>query len=193
MYFFLKMTRYSLLFWLPVYLVETQHASARSALKLSSLFELMGFLGALLAAYTSDRVFGSRRYPVGASMMFLAAFIFLLYPIVSTAGLIAIGVIISIIGMLIFGTDVLMASTAVLEAVPPDQAGHATGYVNAVGSLGQILSPVLVTLCTRWFGWNSIFNLFLGCSLISASVLGRRWNYRPPAAALPLRDQAVLS
>jgi sugar phosphate permease len=192
MYFFLKMTRYSLLFWLPIYLVETQHASTRSALKLSSLFELMGFLGALFAAYSSDRVFGSRRYPVGASMLFLAAFLFLLYPVISTAGAVAI-LSISMIGILIFGPDVLMASTAVLEAVPPDHAGEATGYVNAVGSLGQMLSPLLVTLCTRWFGWNSIFNVFLGCSLISASLLAKRWNYRSPSAVLPLDQQAAIS
>jgi len=181
MYFFLKLTRYSLLFWLPVYLIEAQHATGRSALRLSSLFELVGFIGALLAAYISDRLLGQRRYPVGATMLFLAAFVFLLHPIISSGGSVAVGISISVIGVLIFGPDVLMAATAVLEAVPPEQAGRASGFVNGVGSLGQMLSPLLITLCTRWFGWNSIFNLFVVCSLIAAALLARGWNNRRPS------------
>ena len=192
MYFFLKLTRYSLLFWLPVYLIETQHVTGSSALGLSSLFELIGFLGALLAAYISDRLLGHRRYPVGATMLFLAAFVFLLHPVISKGGTGAIAISISVIGILIFGPDVLMATTSVLEAVPPEQAGRASGYVNGVGSLGQMLSPVLVTLCTRWFGWNSIFNLFLFCSLIAASLLVKRWNARPPFAELPFAQSAAI-
>lgn len=179
MYFFLKLTRYSLLFWLPVYLIEAQHATVRSALKLSSLYELVGFSGALLAAYISDRLLGGRRYPVGATMLFLVAFVFLLHPVISSGGTIAIGISISIMGILIFGPEVLISATAVLEAVPPEQAGRASGYVNGVGSLGQMLSPILITLCTRWFGWNSIFNLFVVCSLIAAGLLAKRWNNKP--------------
>ena len=76
MYFFLKLTRYSLLFWLPVYLIDTQHATGGSALKLASVFELLGFLGALASAYISDRLLDHRRYPVGATMLFLLAFVF---------------------------------------------------------------------------------------------------------------------
>ena len=184
MYFFLKLTRYSLLFWLPVYLIESQHVTGRSALKLSSLFELVGFVGALLAAYISDRLLDGRRYPVGATMLFLAAFVFLLHPIISTAGTVAIGISISIIGILIFGPEVLISATTVLEAVPPEQAGRASGYVNGVGSLGQMLSPLLITLCTRWFGWNSIFNVFVVCSLIAAALLAKRWNNKRPFSEL---------
>ncbi len=193
MYFFLKLTRYSLLFWLPAYLVETLHTTGRSALKLSSLFELIGFLGALLAAYISDRLLDRRRYPVGATMLFLAAFVFLLHPIISSGGMMIVGLNIAVTGMLIFGPDVLMTSTAVLEAVPPEQAGRASGYVNGVGSLGQMLSPLLVTLCTRWFGWNSIFNLFLLCSLIAASLLARRWNDRHPSTTVSFAPSAISS
>ena len=186
MYFFLKLTRYSLLFWLPLYIIETQHARGHSALTLSSLFELTGFLGAVFASHASDRWFGTRRYPVGAAMLFLAAFVFLLHPLVSTWGPVSTGISISLIGILIFGPDVLMASVAVVEAVPPEQAGRAAGYVNAVGSIGQMVSPLLVAFCTHTFGWNSIFTLFVLCSLIAASLLATRWN-TPPLSKLNLK------
>lgn len=175
-YFFLKLTRYALLFWLPLYILETQQSHGSSALTLSSLFELTGFLGALAASYASEKWFGSRRYPVGAIMLFLAAFVFLLHPLVSAAGAVATGISISLIGILIFGPDVLMSTIAVIEAVPPSQAGRAGGYVNAVGSLGQMVSPVLVAFLSHMFGWNSVFTLFVVCSLIAAALLATRWS-----------------
>jgi len=178
-YFFLKLTRYALLFWLPLYILETQHSHGSSALMLSSLFELTGFLGALAASYASERWFGARRYPVGAIMLFLAAFVFLLHPVVSTAGAVATGISISLIGILIFGPDVLMSTIAVIEAVPPAEAGRGSGYVNAVGSLGQMISPVLVAFLSHRFGWNSVFTLFVVCSLIAAALLATRWNGAP--------------
>lgn len=57
MYFFLKMTRYSLLFWLPLYLVQTTHLSGNRAASTASLFEFFGFAGALLAVRLSVRYF----------------------------------------------------------------------------------------------------------------------------------------
>jgi len=176
MYFFLKLTRYALLFWLPFYLLETQHSTKRSALSTASLFELVGFIGAILAVYFSDRFLKSRRYPVGATMMFAAAFVFLLHPIMSRAGWGATAVSISLIGILIYGTDSLMAAVAVLEAVPSAQAGRASGFVDGVGSVGQMLSPLLVTQFAHWFGWDSIFNLFMVCSLIAGALLATRWD-----------------
>ena len=73
MYFFLKITRYSLLFWLPLYLVQRMQYSDAWAGYTSSLFELVGFSGTLIAGYVSDRLLNGRRYPVGATMLFLLA------------------------------------------------------------------------------------------------------------------------
>lgn len=185
-YFFLKLTRYSLLFWLPLYIIETQRSHGSSALQLSSLFELSGFIGAVFASYASEKWFGSRRYPIGSIMLFLAAFVFLLHPLVNTWGIVPTAISISLIGILIFGPDVLMSCIATVEAVPPAQVGRATGYVNAVGSLGQMSSPALVAFCSHTFGWNSIFTLFVACSLIAASLLALRWN-TPPASKLQLK------
>jgi sugar phosphate permease len=176
MYFFLKLTRYALLFWLPIYIIETQHSKGNSAVALSSLFELTGFLGAVAASYASERWFQGRRYPVGACMLFLAAFVFLMHPLVSSWGTWPAGISIACIGMLIFGPDVLMASVAVVEAVPDELVGRAAGYVNGIGSIGQMLSPAVVAYATHVFGWTSIFTIFVVCSLISGSLLAIRWN-----------------
>jgi OPA family sugar phosphate sensor protein UhpC-like MFS transporter len=59
-YFLLEMTRYGFLFWLPLYLTKSLAYKPDSAGYLSSLFELVGFAGAIVAGYLSDRVFRSR-------------------------------------------------------------------------------------------------------------------------------------
>ena len=86
MYFFLKMTRYALLFWLPLYLVQRVHYSDQLAGSTSSLFELFGFVGAVLATYVSNKYFQARRYPVAAIMLFALGFMSLLEPLLSTMG-----------------------------------------------------------------------------------------------------------
>ena len=57
MYFFLKMNRFTLLLWLPLYLVQTVHYSDGLANSTSALFELFGFVGAVAATYVSNRYF----------------------------------------------------------------------------------------------------------------------------------------
>lgn len=177
MYFFLKMTRYALLFWLPLYLVQTVHYSDSLAGSTSALFELFGFVGAVLATYVSNRYFQERRYPVAAIMLFALGFMSLMEPVVSTMGWWASAASISFMGILIYGPDALMVSTAVLESVPHGVSGRAIAFVNGMGSVGQIFSPYLVTRFAHHYGWDNLFNLLLVTSLVSAGIMARYWNY----------------
>jgi sugar phosphate permease len=177
MYFFLKMTRYALLFWLPLYLVQTVHYSDSLANSTSALFELFGFVGAVLATYLSNRYFQERRYPVAAIMLFALGFMSLMEPLVSTMGWWVSAGSISFMGILIYGPDALMVSTAVLESVPHGVSGRAIAFVNGVGSVGQMFSPYLVTRFAHHYGWDNLFNLLLVTSLVSAGIMARYWNY----------------
>lgn len=171
------MTRYALLFWLPLYLVQKVHYSDSLAGSTSALFELFGFVGAVLATYISNRYFEERRYPVAAIMLFALGFMSLLEPLVSTLGWWASAASISFMGILIYGPDALMVSTAVLESVPSSVSGRAIAFVNGVGSVGQVFSPYLVTRFAHHYGWDNLFNLLLVTSLISAGIMARYWNY----------------
>jgi sugar phosphate permease len=195
MYFFLKMTRYALLFWLPLYLVQTVHYSDVLAGSTSALFEIFGFVGAVLATYVSNRYFQARRYPVAAVMLFALGFMSLLEPLVSTMGWWASAASISIMGMLIYGPDALMVSTAVLESVPHRAAARAIAFVNGAGSVGQMFSPYLVTRFAHHYGWDNLFNLLLVTSLISAAIMARNWNHHNPGSdqTIPLRAQDELA
>jgi sugar phosphate permease len=176
MYFFLKMTRYALLFWLPLYLVQTTHLSNNRAASTASLFEFFGFAGALLAVHLSIRYFHSRRYPVAAVMLFALGFLALVQPLIATLGWWVSAVSIAAMGLLVYAVDALMVSVAVLESVPLSCSARAIATVNGAGSVGQMLSPLLVTWFARHYGWDNLFNLFLITSLIAAAIVAPRWN-----------------
>jgi sugar phosphate permease len=176
MYFFLKMTRYALLFWLPLYLVQTTHVSRNRAASTAALFEFFGFAGALLAVHLSIRHFNSRRYPVAAIMLFALGFLALVQPLITTMGWWVSAISVAAMGLLVYAVDALMVSVAVLESVPLSCSARAIAAVNGSGSVGQMLSPLLVTWFARHYGWDNLFNLFLVTSLIAAAIVAPRWN-----------------
>jgi sugar phosphate permease len=176
MYFFLKMTRYALLFWLPLYLMQTTHLSGNRAASTAALFEFFGFAGALLAVHLSIRYFNSRRYPVAAILLFALGFLALVQPLISTLGWWVSAVSIAAMGLLVYAVDALMVSVAVLESVPLSCSARAIAAVNGAGSVGQMLSPLLVTWFARHYGWDNLFNLFLITSLVAAAIVAPRWN-----------------
>jgi sugar phosphate permease len=176
MYFFLKITRYSLLFWLPLYLVQRMRYTEQWAGYTSSLFELVGFLGTLIAGYVSDRLLGGRRYPVGAVMLFGLAAVLLIHPVLSRLGPLAMAISISLLGILIYGPDLLMSGAASVDAVSAGQAARALGIVNGIGSLGQLISAYAVASIVGWFGWDQLFSFFVVCSVIAGGLLTLRWN-----------------
>jgi sugar phosphate permease len=169
-YFFLKMTRYTLLFWLPLYLTSSLGYTQHSADHFASYFELFGFLGPLVAAYALRRWLGERRMVLGAGMLFALAFICLLHPVLAGSGWFGTAVSISLMGILIYGADVLMSAMAVLDAVPDQLHGRAAGFVNGIGSIGQTLSPFLVTIFVWQFGWTKLFDLFVFFALVAGGV-----------------------
>jgi sugar phosphate permease len=179
MYFFLKMTRYALLFWLPIYLVQTSHLSNNRAETSRTLFELFGFVGALFAVRVSTRYCNSRRYPVAAMLLFGLGFLAILQPLIANLGWWASAVSVCLMGLLVYGVDALMVSVAVLESVPLACSSRAIAAVNGAGSIGQMIAPLLVTWFAHQYGWENIFNLFLVTSLIAAAIVAPRWNDGP--------------
>lgn len=176
MYFCIKLTRYAFLFWLPLYMTEALRYTPTHAGYASSVFELVGFAGVLGAGYVSEHAQKGRRFPVAAVMMAALAVLCAAYPHVSGGGWWINVAFIAMIGAFTFGPDTLIAAAAVQDAVPPENTGAAGGFVNGVGSTGQILSPYVVSLLSVYFGWQTLFAV-LGCAaLIGAGALASQWR-----------------
>ena len=100
---------------------------------------------------------------LGSGMLFALAFVCLLHPVLAGSGDLGTAVSIALMGILIYGADVLISAMAVLDAVPVHLHGRAAGFVNGIGSIGQTLSPFLVTIFVLHWGWTSS-SIFLSSS-----------------------------
>lgn len=169
MYFCVKMTRYAFLFWLPLYMTEHLNYAKADAGYASSVFELVGITGALGAGYISERT-GSR-FAVGGVMMGVLALLCATFPAVSATGPLANLAWIGLIGFFTFGPDTLMAAAALQDIVPAESTAAAGGFVNGVGSIGQVISPYAVALLSSRYGWGALFSLLAVVVLCGALAL----------------------
>lgn len=174
MYFCVKMTRYAFLFWLPLYMTEYLRYDKPLAGYASSVYELIGILGALGAGYLSERLDGAR-FSVAALMMVVLALLCATFPAASSSGFLMNLAWIGLIGFFTFGPDTLMASSALQDLVPPESTASAGGFVNGVGSLGQVLSPFLVAQLSQRAGWPALFGVIAIVVLFGAAALATQW------------------
>jgi OPA family glycerol-3-phosphate transporter-like MFS transporter len=182
-YFFLKMTRYSFIFWLPKYMTDRLGYGLEEAGYTSALYEFVGFSGALVAGYVSDRLMQSRRFPVGAMMMWGLAVVCLFHPMLAAWGRLGNAIGIALIGFMTFGPDTLMTGAAAQDMGGRHGAATAAGFINGVGSIGQMCSPLLVAYVADAYGWDYLFYLFVIFSLVGGSLLATKWNYVPRLAS----------
>ncbi len=179
---FSKITRYAFLYWLPLYMTEHLHYQAAEAGYTSSLFEFVGFAGALLAGYVSDRLMQSRRLPVAALMLAGLGLACWIHPWLA-AGLLGMALSISLIGMMNYGPDTILQGAASQDLGSKSAVGAAAGFISGVGSLGQLASPYLVAYVAQHYGWDRLFHLFVVISFAGSGLLATRWNYSAPRRA----------
>jgi sugar phosphate permease len=177
---FAKITRYAFLFWLPLYMTEQLKYRPAEAGYASGVFELGGFLGALIAGYMSDKVFQSRRFPVTACMFWLLAVMCLLQPILARNGYWLNVLGISLIGIANYGPDTLLQGAASQDAGSGIGTGIVAGFISGVGSIGQLISPYLVALVTTHYNWNILFHLFVIIAVVGGVLQALLWNYGKP-------------
>ncbi|CAI9759462.1 unnamed protein product [Fraxinus pennsylvanica] len=163
--FFAKLVAYTFLYWLPFYLshtaIEGQYMSVKSAGNLSTLFDVGGIVGGVLAGYISD-VFKARAI-TAASFMYVAIPVMLLYRAYGN-----MSKAINIVLMMIAGLFVNGPYALITTAVSADLGTHSslrgdsralatvTAIIDGTGSIGAALGPLLTGfLSTK--GWDAVF------------------------------------
>src|SRR5882724_7694810 len=183
-YFLVKPTRYLLLYWSPVYINELLGTGTASSGFLGSMFDLAGPVGTLAGGLISDRLFKSKRIPICVIALFCLAVFMAAFRFIQPTR-IAIGSGMFLIGFLIYIPDSLVAGAAAIAFGTKKGASTASGLVNGLGSLGQIIGVTLPGWAGKLLGkgqdiWNPIF-LWLGVALALAGfLLLPQWNRMPP-------------
>jgi sugar phosphate permease len=167
-YFFIKLIRYSLLFWLPYYLETELQYSTFYAGMASTAFDAGGIAGTLLLGAMSDRL---RRFSRSAWSAFSLAAALVLYARVGGVHWVLNVGVMAVIGALLFGPDALLSGAGAQDAGGARGAAIAAGTINAIGSLGAILQELVTRGVSKQFGWNGVFYAFVGFALLSALML----------------------
>jgi sugar phosphate permease len=189
-YFFLELCRYALMFWLPLYMVTRLKYSLQASGYLSSLYELIGILGAVAAGYISDRFSQSRRAPVCAIMLCGLGIVMLFEPALSKYGLVGTAIAISLAGIFSFGPDTLLSGAGAQDIGEPKAAATASGLVDGIGHLGAIFSPYVVIYVSEHFGWDRLFVVLASAAFLAGAVLLPIWNLKPSIYIdVPVEDE----
>uniref|UniRef100_A0A7M4FDH9 Solute carrier family 37 member 1 n=1 Tax=Crocodylus porosus TaxID=8502 RepID=A0A7M4FDH9_CROPO len=170
---FAKLVSYTFLFWLPLYITNVEHLDAKRAGDLSTLFDVGGIFGGILAGIISDRL--EKRASTCGMMLFLAAPTLYMFSAVSKMGLEATIVMLLISGALVNGPYALITT-----AVSADLGTHkslkgnaralstVTAIIDGTGSVGAALGPLLAGLISP-SGWNNVFYMLMvadACALL---------------------------
>lgn len=191
-YFFLELCRYALMFWLPLYMVNRLKYSLQASGYLSSLYELIGIVGAVLAGYVSDRFSQSRRAPVSAIMLCGFGIVLAMEPALTRFGILGTAAAISLAGIFSFGPDTLLSGAGAQDIGEPQAAATAAALVDGIGHLGAIFSPYVVVFMSERYGWDSLFVLLAGAAFLAGVALTPIWNFRPSIKLdVPLDEDAM--
>jgi OPA family sugar phosphate sensor protein UhpC-like MFS transporter len=176
-----KLARYALDFWGPIYVNESLGTSALTSAITSTLMPIGGILGAIIAGYLSDRVFQNRRAPV-IIISLLATSAVLALGQLQIQNVWLMGAFFFSIGLFLYGPDTLISATAAIDFGTKRGAGAATGLVNGVGSIGAILGGYLPGVLTSATDWTVFFRISLIGLVVSAVIMIPLWKHRPPTA-----------
>ncbi len=183
-YFFLKPTRYAILFWGPLYISETLGTGMAESALISVSFFLAGPLSVLAAGYASDKLFQSRRMPYAIiSLLLLSLLLFFFNDLAAVESKSVTAGLLFLVGFLIFGPDSLVSATAAVDFGTRKGASTASGMINGMGSIGAVAGGTIPGFFKDSWGWDGVF-IFLAVSVLFAGLLMiPKWNALPDTAA----------
>lgn len=180
-FFVMNTVRYSFMNWSVQYMAEFHGRSIKNSVLTAVMIPLVGALGAIVAGWASDAVFGRRRAPVCVIMLLGVAATCSAMAVVPRGDWVAATVLLAVAGFMIYGPDVLISGAATVDLSHPQAASIATGFTMCVGALGAIFSGAGIGYLKDLGqgNWSLVFLVLAGMSLLPALVLASLWNARP--------------
>lgn len=179
--FFSKLVAYTFLYWLPFYISHTaidhQYLSDSTAGTLSTLFDVGGVVGGILAGHISDRL--DARAITAASFTYCAIPALFLYRIYGDVSLSWNIVLMFVAGMFVNGPYALITT-----AVCTDLGTHGslngnsralatvTAIIDGTGSVGAAVGPLLTGYISVE-SWDAVFTMLMAAAFVAGLLLTR--------------------
>ncbi|WOL10164.1 glycerol-3-phosphate transporter 1 [Canna indica] len=177
--FFSKLVAYTFLYWLPFYISHTaidgKYLSDSTAGTLSTLFDVGGVVGGVLAGHISDRL--DARALTAASFMYCAIPALFFYRIYGSISLCWNIALMFITGMFVNGPYALITT-----AVSADLGTHSslngnsralatvTAIIDGTGSVGAAIGPLLTGYISAK-SWSAVFTMLMAAALVAGLLL----------------------
>ncbi|XP_068685243.1 glucose-6-phosphate exchanger SLC37A2-like isoform X1 [Montipora capricornis] len=180
--FFAKLVSYTFLFWLPFYIAHTSIGGEvygpTTAADLSTLFDVGGIIGGILAGYISDKTDCSG-ITVVVMLVFAGPMLFI-YRFFANANL-KINIILMIITGIFVNGPYALITTAVSANLGTHPCLHGntkamatvTAIIDGTGSMGAALGPLLTGIISPT-GWNNVFFMLMAADASAAILLSRQ-------------------
>lgn len=177
--FFTKLVAYTFLYWLPFYISHTaidgRYLSDSTAGTLSTVFDIGGVVGGILAGHISDHL--NARALTAASFMYLAIPSLFLYRAYGSLSLGWNATLMFITGMFVNGPYALITT-----AVSADLGTHSslngnsralatvTAIIDGTGSVGAAIGPLLTGYISAK-SWSAVFTMLMVSALVAGLLL----------------------
>jgi len=183
-FFCANSVRYAFMNWSVTYMKDFHGQSIKESAFMAVALPLIGSVGAISAGWASDNLFGSRRAPLCAIMLFGLAALCVVFVQVPQGDWVLGTALLGLAGFLIYGPDMLMSGAATVDFSHPRAAAAATGLTMSAGAAGAIFSGAGVGWLKDVTGgdWNLVFYVLAGLSVIPALMMATLWNVRPKGA-----------
>lgn len=141
-YFCVKFLRYALGSWLPTFL-DLQGMDVASAAYYSSIFDLAGLPGAILAGFVLDKYFHGRWewlclfLGVGLVAGYLSVVQFGANPY-------ALSFCFGLVGFMLYGPDTILSGTGSVGVAGERNAVAVAGIINGIGSIGPVVQEKVI-------------------------------------------------
>lgn len=162
--FCLKLVRYCLYMWLPLYLLDFLHYTKAEAGWLSTVFEVGGVFGSALLGIIIDRFLHGGML-IGSTLSSAISTIGLIgFFMTSQWGIIPNCLFMAIAGAFNCGPDTILGGSLpseIGEANGRNAAAAVTGVINGFGSFGSCFEGPIVGLVSQYYGWSGMFYLMI--------------------------------
>jgi MFS transporter, ACS family, glucarate transporter len=168
-YFFLVGITYTIMTWIPSYLINVKHFSIVKVGFVAAAPWVGAVLGNIIGGIISDKVFASRRKP---NMLITAAstVVFMYSLLYAPNDPTILGFLLLTAGIFLnLGYSTFLAYP--MGITTKEKCPFAAAIINTSGSLGGAFAPFAVGVILDVFSWNMVFVFLSGTSLLTLILL----------------------
>lgn len=180
-YFFVYVIRQAINDWSVVFLMQAKGYSNLAASGGIFWYEAGGFLGALLAGWSSDKLFNGRRGPVNVIFSLGVILALISFVAIPSGSLILHYLATFFVGVMIFGPQMLIGIAAV-EIAHKKAAASANGFIGWLAYLGAACAGYPISKVIEYWGWSGFFWILAICGFVSVALLLPFWGKKAVSA-----------